>query len=101
LKPLGITAVTQNAHRLGASVTETDGRYSCVVTIDGSKIWSGKIDAKHISGIKGPVGIRSDDGSFIFKLFVAKTAAENKEQFTLKRLDSCSESGVAPPKRVK
>jgi len=76
LKPLGITAATQKAHRLGASVTETDGLYTCVVTIDGRRIWSSKIDAKHISDIKGPVGIRSDNGSFIFKLFVADTAAE-------------------------
>ena len=78
LKPLGITAATQKAHRLGASVTETDGRYTCAVTIDGRKVWSGKIDAKHISDIKGPVGIRSDNGSFIFKLFVTDTATGNK-----------------------
>jgi hypothetical protein len=45
------------------------------VTIDGRKVWSGKIDAKHISDIKGPVGIRSDNGSFIFKLFVTENAA--------------------------
>ena len=78
LKPLGITAATQKAHRLGASVTETDGRYTCAVTIDGRRVWSGKIDAKHISDIKGPAGIRSDNGSFIFKLFVTDTAAGNK-----------------------
>ena len=78
LKPLGITAATQKAHRLGASVTETDGRYTCAVTIDGRRVWSDKIDAKHISDIKGPVGIRSDNGSFIFKLFVTDTAAGNK-----------------------
>jgi hypothetical protein len=75
LKPLGITAATHKAHRLGASVTETDGRYTCTVTIDGRRVWAGKIDAKNISDIMGPVGIRSDNGSFIFKLFVADTAA--------------------------
>jgi hypothetical protein len=78
LKPLGITAATQKEHRLGASVTETDGRYTCTVTIDGRRVWSDKIDAKHISDIKGPVGIRSDNGSFIFKLFVTDTATGNK-----------------------
>ena len=42
LKPLGITAATQKAHRLGASVTETDGRYTCAVTIDGRRVGRGK-----------------------------------------------------------
>ena len=70
LKPLGITAATQKTHRLGASVTETAGRYAGEVTIDGRQIWSGGIDAKLISDINGPVGFRSDNGSFIFKLLV-------------------------------
>lgn len=78
LKPLGITAVTQQTHRLGASVTETAGRYAGEVTIDGRQIWSGEIDAKLISSINGPVGIRSDNGSFIFKLFVTDAESSSK-----------------------
>ena len=70
LKPLGITAATHKPHRLGASVTEAAGRFTCNVTIDGRRVWTGQIDPKHISDIKGPVGIRTDNGSFIFKLFV-------------------------------
>ena len=77
LKPLGITAATQKTHRLGASVMETAGRYAGEVTIDGRRIWSGSIDAKLISSINGPVGIRSDNGSFIFKLFVTDAKASN------------------------
>jgi hypothetical protein len=78
LKPLGITAATQKTHRLGASVTEIAGRYAGEVTIDGRRIWSDDIDAKHISDINGPVGIRADNGSFIFKLLVTDTEASNK-----------------------
>ena len=77
LKPLGITAATQKTHRLGASVTETAGRYAGEVTIDGRQIWSGGIDAKLISDISGPVGFRSDNGSFIFKLLVNDADASN------------------------
>ena len=72
-----ITAATHKTHRLGASVTETAGRHACKVTIDGRKIWSGRIDSKLIADIKGPVGFRSDNGSFIFKLFVTDTKAGN------------------------
>ena len=78
LKPLGITAAKQKTHRLGASVTETAGRYACEVTIDGRRIWSDEINAKLISDIKGPVGFRSDNGSFIFKLFVSDSKFSSK-----------------------
>ena len=78
LKPLGITAATQKTHRLGASVTETAGRYAGEVTIDGRRIWSGGIDAKLIADINGPVGFRSDNGSFIFKLLVTDAEASSK-----------------------
>ena len=58
-------------------MTETAGRYACKVIIDGRKIWSGRIDSKLIADIKGPVGFRSDNGSFIFKLFVTDAKASN------------------------
>jgi hypothetical protein len=48
------------------------------VTIDGRRIWSGDIDAKLIADINGPVGFRSDNGSFIFKLFVTDAEASSK-----------------------
>ena len=78
VKPLGITAANQKTHRLGASVTETAGRYACEVTIDGRPVWSESINAKLIADIKGPVGFRSDNGSFIFKLFVSDAEATSK-----------------------
>ena len=78
LATLGITAANQKTHRLGASVTKTAGRYAGEVTIDGRQIWSGEIDAKLISSINGPVGIRSDNGSFIFKLFVTDAESSSK-----------------------
>ena len=58
-------------------MTETAGRYAGEVTIDGRRIWSGGIDAKLISSINGPVGIRSDNGSFIINLFVTDAEASN------------------------
>jgi hypothetical protein len=78
LKPLGITAANQKTHRLGASVTKTAGRYAGEVTIDGRRIWSDNIDAKLIADINGPVGFRSDNGSFIFKLFVTDAEVSSK-----------------------
>ena len=59
-------------------MTETAGRYAGEVTIDGRRIWSSEIDAKLISNINGPVGIRSDNGSFIFKLFVSDSGSSSK-----------------------
>ena len=78
LKPFGITAATQKPHRLGATVTESAGRFTCTVTIDGRTIWSRNIDPKHITDLKGPVGMRSDNGSFIFKLFVSDPDTPNE-----------------------
>ena len=59
------------------TVTETTGRYAGEVTIDGRQVWSGGIDAKLIADINGPVGFRSDNGSFIFKLFVTDAEESN------------------------
>ena len=75
LRPLGITATTHKPHRLEASVLESNGKYTTTVTIDGRRIWSAAIPAKHLDGLKGPAGIRTDNGSFIFKLFVDEPSA--------------------------
>ena len=71
LKDIGVTATTQDAHRLRAKVDESNGEFKLTVDVDEKTVWSGTLDPKIIAPINGPVGFRSDNGSFIFKLFVA------------------------------
>ena len=71
LKDIGVTATSQEAHRLRAKIDEKNGEFKLTVDVDENTIWSGDLDPKIIAPINGPVGFRSDNGSFIFKLFVA------------------------------
>lgn len=71
LKDLDITATSHEPHRLRARITETDNAFTCTVDVDDNTAWSGQLDPELIATINGPVGFRSDNGSFIFKLFVA------------------------------
>ena len=71
LKDIGVTATSQEAHRLRAKIDEKNGEFKLTVDVDEKTIWSGDLDPKIIAPINGPVGFRSDNGSFIFKLFVA------------------------------
>ena len=44
----------------------------CLLTMSGlAPSWIDDLDPKIIAPINGPDGFRSDNGSFIFKLFVA------------------------------
>ncbi len=71
LKELGITATTHDTHRLRARIDQSHGTFTCKVDLDDQAVWAGPLDATVISSINGPVGFRSDNGSFIFKLFVS------------------------------
>ena len=71
LKDIGVTATTQEAHRLRAKIDEDNGEFKLTVDVDEKTVWSGALNPKIIAPINGPVGFRSDNGSFIFKLFVA------------------------------
>lgn len=78
LTDLGITAKTHAPHRLRARVDESHGVFTCTIDVDNRTIWSEPLDAKIISPINGPIGFRSDNGSFIFKLFVSDSAPSRK-----------------------
>jgi hypothetical protein len=71
LKDIGVSATTQETHRLRAKIDEKNGEFQLTVDVDEKTIWSGALDPKIIAPINGPVGFRSDNGSFIFKLFVS------------------------------
>lgn len=71
LEDFDVTATTHSAHRLRARVEEKSGNFLCIVDVDGKTVWSGPLEPGVIGPINGPVGFRSDNGSFIFKLFVA------------------------------
>jgi hypothetical protein len=75
LEEIGVSATNQQTHRLRAHIHEENGFFKCSVYVDDKEIWSGDLDAKIIAPINGPVGFRTDNGSFIFKLFVADQPA--------------------------
>ena len=71
LKDIGVTATTQETHRLRAKIDEKNGEFKLTVDVDEKTVWSGALDPKIIAPINGPVGFRSDNGSYIFKLLVS------------------------------
>ena len=71
LKGFGVTATTHEAHRLRAKITESEQKFTCTVDVDETTIWAGPIETGLLAPMNGPVGFRSDNGSFIFKLLVA------------------------------
>jgi hypothetical protein len=78
LNELGITAKTHTVHRLRGRFNESNGAFTCTVYVDDKTVWSGPLESKIIRPINGPVGFRSDNGSFIFKLFVSEEADFNQ-----------------------
>lgn len=86
LSDFAITATNRAFHRLRARVDESDGAFRCSVDVDGQTIWTGTLDAQIIAPIDGPVGFRSDNGSFKFKLLVPDSGASPRNP----------ESAVAP-----
>lgn len=38
--------------------------------VDGELAWTGEVSRRLREGVDGPAGFRTDNGSFIFKLFV-------------------------------
>jgi len=69
LSHLQITAKDHQTHTLSARlVTQTDG-YLLSVAVNDCELWSGTIDSDLLNEINGPVGFRSDNGNFCFKLF--------------------------------
>lgn len=61
-----LTGRDHSMHRLEAQVTtDAEGDRRISVFADGVPVWSGEVP-EVFAGIDGPVGLRSDNGSFIF-----------------------------------
>ena len=67
----GLTAKDRKTHKLLVKIYEINQVPAYSVWVDQQKIQSGTIDPDLLGGIDGPVGIRSDNGKFTFKLFVS------------------------------
>lgn len=64
------SAKDNKGHRLRAElVPEGPAGYKLLVYVDGKEVWNGLINHRLLRGIDGPAGLRSDNGSFIFKFF--------------------------------
>ncbi len=72
LSDVGVTATTHDAHRLRVRIERENQDYSCIVDVDDQTIWTGSLDSRLIAAVNGPVGFRTDNGSFIFKLYVSE-----------------------------
>lgn len=68
--PLAVTATDQKTHRLNVLMEDLDGVVQISVQVDGKPIWTGEISPHLLECIDGPAGFRTDNGSFIFKIFV-------------------------------
>jgi hypothetical protein len=82
LKVIGVTATTQESHRLRAKFDEDSGYFKLAVDVKEKSIWSGAFEPKIMAPINCSVGFRCYNGSFVCKLFDAeepsKCGAENK-----------------------
>ncbi len=64
------SAKDNKTHRLQADlVSRGSAGHDLFVYVDGEEIWNGRIAHSQLGNIDGPAGIRSDNGSFIFKFF--------------------------------
>lgn len=62
------SAKDNKGHRLRAElVPEGRAGYKLLVYVDGKEVWNGLISHRLLRGIDGPAGLRTDNGSFIFK----------------------------------
>ena len=68
--PLAVTASDQRTHRLNVMMEDLDGAVRITVQVDGHIVWTGEVSQRLLEGIVGPAGFRTDNGSFIFKMFV-------------------------------
>ncbi len=68
--PLAVTATDQRTHRLNVMMEDLDGAVWISVQVDGHIVWTGEVSQRLLEGIVGPAGFRTDNGSFIFKMFV-------------------------------
>lgn len=68
--PLVVTATDQRTHRLNVLMEDLDGVVQISVQVDGELVWTGEISPRLLECIDGPAGFRTDNGSFIFKMFI-------------------------------
>ena len=64
------SAKDKKGHRLRAELSPNSrSGYDLLVYVDGAEVWDGRISHSLLHDIDGPAGIRTDNGSFIFKLY--------------------------------
>jgi len=64
------SARDNKTHRLHAKLFQRGSAgYDLFVYVDGKEVWNGSIAYSMLRNIDGPAGLRSDNGSFIFKFF--------------------------------
>jgi hypothetical protein len=68
--PLTVTATDQRTHRLNVLMEDLDGAVQINVQVDGEIVWTGEVSQRLLECIDGPAGFRTDNGSFIFKMFI-------------------------------
>lgn len=70
--PLTVTATDQRTHSLNVLMEDLDGVAQISVHVDGKLVWTGEVSQHLLESIDGPAGFRTDNGSFIFKMFVQR-----------------------------
>lgn len=75
----GVSATSHKTRRLRVRINDQAGRMWCTVIVDGRTIWTGMLPSDLMAPIHGPVGFRSDNGSFIFKLLVAPDSSKVRD----------------------
>lgn len=68
--PLTVTATDQRTHRFNVLLEDLAEVVLISVQVDGEDVWTGEISQRLLEGIDGPAGFRTDNGSFIFKMFI-------------------------------
>ncbi len=68
--PLVVTATDQRTHRLNVLMEDLDGVVQIAVQVDGELVWIGEVSQRLLECIDGPAGFRTDNSSFIFKMFI-------------------------------
>ncbi len=68
--PLMVTATDQRTHRLEVSLADFAAGVQISVQVDENLVWTGEVSNELLECIDGPAGFRTDNGSFIFKMFV-------------------------------
>ncbi len=74
--PVASSVRDLRAHVLEArSHRETDGTLTLTVLADGVRVYGDRLGAGLTAGLRGPIGVRSDNGTYRFSLFAGNRVA--------------------------